>query len=125
MPTELPSGRFLDRGDWGLRLVVAWTVVVAVALIVLGIAIAVTPDDGFVSNADLAFFAIFAAVGVWMIGLTLGVVVFSIAGFLVDRNRERIARRSGARPAARQARGGFPGPVMGSPQRPQRRKGSR
>jgi len=93
MATELPSGRSLDRGgDWGVRLVVAWSVVVAGALIVLAVAIAVSPDEGYVSNADLEFFAIFVAIGVWMIGLTLGVVGFSIVSFLVDRNRERIAR---------------------------------
>jgi uncharacterized membrane protein len=93
MRTELPSVRSLDRrGNWGVRLVVAWTVFVAGALIVLEVSIAVSPDDGFVSNTDLEFIAIVVAVGVWMIGLTLGVVVFSIAGFLVDRNRGRIAK---------------------------------
>jgi hypothetical protein len=98
MPTGLPSGRFLDRrGDWGVRLVVAWTVVVAGALIVLEVSIALSPDDGFISNAELEFFGIFVAVGVWMIGLTLGVVVFSIVGFLVDRNRERSARAQQSR----------------------------
>jgi hypothetical protein len=32
------------------------------------------------------------AVGVWMLGLFLGVVVFAIAGFLVDHHQERVAR---------------------------------
>jgi hypothetical protein len=81
-----------SKADWGVWLPVAWTVVVAGVLVIWDVYVALSPDNDYVSNGAVELFSILLAVGIWMLGLFLGVVVFAIAGFLVDHHQERVAR---------------------------------
>ena len=92
-PGQLPGrfARWALAGDWRVWLAVCWTVVVAGVLIIWEVYVALSPDDGWVSNGALEWISAFGAVVVWMLGL-FGVVLISIAAFLVRRTRERVAR---------------------------------
>lgn len=83
--------RWWFAGDWGVRLLVAWTVLVAGALIVLEVSLAASPDDGYVSNGDLGVFAFFIAAALWTIGVILGVILIRLSAFLVYLSKQGIA----------------------------------
>ena len=72
------------REDWGVWLVIAWTVIVAGVLIIWVVYVALSPDNGYVSNGTVEVFSVILALGVWMFGLFVGLILWFSVAFLRD-----------------------------------------